>query len=169
MMSSMNPMAVIKLDIQGHESWRYSGKLIEEQPHERIIEAFFDRNDTQVDRLVLRKGDRFVEYYFDNRWFNIYEIFDRDSEQRKGWYCNISFPAQFTGNAIIFQDLALDLIVYPDGSQTILDKEEFNELPLSEDLRKAALTGLDELRELFNQQAKEGDVLERLISFIDRG
>jgi protein associated with RNAse G/E len=149
------------LNIHGQETWRYQVKLVDKQPHEVVIEAFFDREDTQVDRLVLKSGDRFVEYYYDNRWFNIYQVFDRETNQTKGWYCNISFPAQFTENAIIFQDLALDLVIYPDGSQTILDQEEFDSLPLSQDLRKIALEGLEELKSLFNQDSKEDAGFDR--------
>lgn len=151
----MDDITVIKLDIQGKESWRYQGKLIDKRPHGMVIEAFFDRDDTRVGKMVFRNGDRFVEYYYDNRWFNIYEVFDRESNLRKGWYCNISLPAEFTDHAIIFHDLALDLIVYPDGSQTILDQEEFDSLPLARELRKKAIEGLEELREMFIQNSLE--------------
>ncbi|HLE16255.1 MAG TPA: DUF402 domain-containing protein [Anaerolineales bacterium] len=151
----MTTVTVIKLDIQGQESWRYQGKLIERRPHTMIIEAFFDREVIPVDKLILRKGDRFVESYYDDRWFNIYEIFDRDGNRRKGWYCNVCTPAQFSQETITFQDLALDLVVYPDGEQAILDQEEFYSLPLSEEFRRKALEALDELRAMFSQREKK--------------
>jgi hypothetical protein len=45
--------------------------------------------------------------------------------------------------------LALDLLVFPDGRQIVLDEDEFNALPLSEAERQSALAALAELQALF--------------------
>jgi predicted RNA-binding protein associated with RNAse of E/G family len=101
--------------------------------------------------LVLKKGDRFLEYYFDDRWFNIFQIHDRISGRIKGWYCNIGYPAEFQPDSISYRDLALDLLVYPDGRQTVLDQDEFAELPLRADVVTHAIVGLEELQILFRK------------------
>jgi len=36
-----------------------------------------------------------------------------------------------------------------DGTQTVLDEDEFEALKLTDDLREQALTGLSQLKELF--------------------
>jgi predicted RNA-binding protein associated with RNAse of E/G family len=145
----MQTLFVSKLDLQGNETYRYTGRLLERRGNLLVLEAFFDRGDTQVDEIVLRRGDRFVEYYFYDRWYNIFQIFDREDQQLKGWYCNISRPAAMRGNTIVFQDLALDLLVYPDGRQVVLDEDEFQSLPLSSALREQAQNALRELQALF--------------------
>lgn len=73
----------------------------------------------------------------------------------KGWYCNLSKPAELGEDEILFRDLALDLIVYPDGRQEELDWDEFEELEISDALRGKALKGWDELRQLFTEQYKK--------------
>jgi hypothetical protein len=142
-------ITVIKQDHAGVEKWRYQGTLLSSAPHQIILEAIFDRDDYPVHDLVLRRGDRFIETYFDDRWYNIYEILDREDGGRKAWYCNIGRPAIIQDNILSYQDLALDLLVYPDGRQFILDEQEFEDLDLSEDARKMARLGLAELQSLF--------------------
>jgi hypothetical protein len=143
----MEQIIVIKLDYAGRETYRYSGWLIEAKNHVITVEAFFDRLDTRVDDIVLLKGDRFVEYYFNNRWYNILEVHDRSSDHVKCWYCNISYPAILIDNSLSYRDLALDLLVYPDGRQVILDRDEFEKLPLQSEITDNALKGLNELQE----------------------
>ncbi len=154
----MSTITVIKLDHQGQETWRYEGELIERQSHSMVIEAFFDREDTRIDGMVLRRGDRFVESYYDNRWYNIFEVYDHASKKLKGWYCNIGWPAQFQDNTISYRDLALDLLVLPDGKQKVLDKEEFDQLPIDKGVREKALKALFELRRKFkDKNSSHGD------------
>lgn len=145
----MEPLFVSKVDHQGRETYRYPGRLLEMRTNMLILEAFYDREDTPVGEIVLRKGDRFAEYYFFDRWYNVFQIFAREDQQHKGWYCNISRPAALHGNTVVFQDLALDLLVYPDGRQLVLDEDEFLVLPISPDLRERARLALQELQDLF--------------------
>jgi len=99
--------------------------------------------------VVLKKDDRFVEYYYSDRWYNIFEIHDRDDDSLKGWYCNIGMPAVIEDGIVSYVDLALDLWVSTSGDQTVLDDDEFESLGLSEELRASALNGLEELKLLF--------------------
>jgi predicted RNA-binding protein associated with RNAse of E/G family len=145
----MKTITVIKQDFQGRETHRYSALLLELLPHEIKIEAFFDREDTLVDEIVLTRGDRFIEHYYDNRWYNIFEIRDRIGDHLKCWYCNICCPTVFDENTITYRDLALDLLVYPDGKQVILDEHEFSSLPLSPTMQTAAWQAMVELQERF--------------------
>lgn len=145
----MAKVTVIKLDHRGQETWRYQGNVIERQSHHIVLEAYFDRQDTQVNGLVLRSGDRFIETYFDNRWYNIFEIHDRTDDHLKGWYCNIGWPAVFQNETISYRDLALDLLVFPDGRQALLDEEEFADLPLKPEEREKAWDALADLRAIF--------------------
>lgn len=144
-------ITVIKLDHAGRETYRYQGRLIEARDHIIILEAFFDRETTPVEELVLRKGDRFIEYYFDDRWYNVFEIHDRDGDQIEAWYCNIGIPAEFRDGILSYRDLALDLLVYPDGRQQILDQQEFKELPLSVQDRRKAQKALVDLQNVFKK------------------
>jgi hypothetical protein len=47
--------------------------------------------------------------------------------------------------------LALDLLVFPDGRQMVLDEDEFAELSISAEKRAKARAALAELRTLFSK------------------
>jgi protein associated with RNAse G/E len=107
--------------------------------------------------ILIRTGDRFMETYFTDRWYNIFEIHDREDDRLKGWYCNIGRPAVWEEDATLsYIDLALDLWVAPDGSQTVVDEEEFLALDLDDDTRAQALAGLAELRNMFARKIAPG-------------
>lgn len=144
------PLVVIKQDLAGRETWRYEGRLLKRDAHSALIEAFFNRPDLPFHGITFAEGDRFIELYFSDRWYNLYEIHDPASGVVKGWYCNISRPAQILPERISYVDLALDLLVYPDGRQLVLDKGEFEALDLDTDDHKQALRALAELRKLFH-------------------
>lgn len=144
-------LTVIKLNPERAETWRYSGNVIRREPNAVVIEAFFNREDTLFHGILLKKDDRFVEIYYTDRWYNIYEMYDREDDHLKGWYCNVSQPAELSDGQLAFVDLALDLLVYPDGRQLVLDEDEFEALHLSQDLEKQARAALEELQALFRQ------------------
>ena len=98
--------------------------------------------------LYCGKNDRFLERYYDDRWYNIYEARDKDDDRLKGWYCNVTRPARFEGNTIFYTDLALDLLAYPDGRFLVLDEDEFKALDLDPETQRQALAGLDALIEM---------------------
>lgn len=140
---------VQKKNPAGVVTYEYEGDLISHIENIITIEALFDRNDMPFMDVVFKKGDRFVEYYYSDRWYNIFAIHDRDDGQVKGWYCNIGMPAIIANDVISYIDLALDLWVSADGKQTVLDEDEFKALNLSQELSNNALSGLEELKVLF--------------------
>lgn len=144
----MEAVTVVKFNPAGEETWRYSGEVLARTDRSVLLQALFNRADTPFHGIVLKRNDRFVEMYYSDRWYNIYEMYDRDNGQIKGWYCNVSLPAEFDHGVIRYVDLALDLLVYPDGSQLVLDEDEFIALELGDDVRANARQGLAELRQL---------------------
>src|SRR5512139_646162 len=86
---------VQKKNPAGEVTYEYEGVLLERNEHRIMIEALFDRADMPFMDVVFRNGDRFVEYYYTDRWYNIFAIHDRDDHKIKGWYCNIGMPAAF--------------------------------------------------------------------------
>lgn len=147
---------VLKLNPQGEEMWRYEGDVLERTSDTLTLEALFDRDDRPFMDTTLKRGDRFVETYYSARWYNIFAIYDRDDGVLKGWYCNITKPATWTDSRVEYMDLFLDLWVSADGTQTVLDEDEFAAADLSDDLRHAARQGLAELQDWFQNQKSPG-------------
>ncbi len=52
-------------------------------------------------------------------------------------------PAEFSDGKIAYIDLALDLLVYPDGRYLILDEDEFEALALPHEQQAKARQALD--------------------------
>jgi len=143
---------VQKKNPAGQVTYEYEGVVLKRDEHSIVLEALFDRADMQFMDVVFKTGDRFVEYYYTDRWYNIFAIHDREDGQIKGWYCNIGQPAVFEDGIVSYIDLALDLWVATDGTQTVLDEDEFENLKLNEELRTGAINGLDELKALFKRK-----------------
>ncbi|HSL29894.1 MAG TPA: DUF402 domain-containing protein [Anaerolineales bacterium] len=147
---------VQKKNPAGEVTYEYEGTLLTRDEHSIVLEAFFDRADLAFMGVVFKTGDRFIETYYTDRWYNIFAIHDRDNKELKGWYCNIGMPAVLEDDVIFYVDLALDLWVSMDGTQTILDEEEFEALPLSEETKARALKGLQDLKDVFLNQKPPG-------------
>lgn len=149
----MRNITIYKCDPDGKILWQYPGKVLQQEAGLVVIEAFFNREDTPFQDILLKMNDRFIETFHTDRWYNIFEIHDRDTGEIKGWYCNIGRPAVLKdGDKLFYDDLALDLWVTQDGKQILLDEDEFAELDLDEDTRARALQGLTFLKEYFQQK-----------------
>ena len=141
-------LTVYKLDHHGREVWRYPARVLARDDHSICLEGFFNRDDTPVADSVFKRGDRLVETFYSDRWYNVFAVYDRDDGALKGWYCNVTGPATTTGDPASGDDLALDVWVSPDGAVTVLDEDEFAALELSDNEREAARQALQELGEL---------------------
>ena len=147
-------MSRMKIEVQkknpsGEVTYQYKGVLLKRDENSITLEALFDRQDMPFMDIILKNGDRFVEHYYTDRWYNIFAVYDRDDGKLKGWYCNIGKPAVIKDGVVSYVDLALDLWVSAHGKQTVLDEDEFEKLDLDKELTAGALNGLNELKLLF--------------------
>ena len=129
----MGGITVYKLDSSGRITWQYQGQVLSRTTEGLCLEAFFNRDDRDYGYALFKRGDRFVEYFYRDRWYNVFAVYDRDDGLLKGWYCNICRPCRLTNDAVYCEDLALDVWVSPAGQSTILDEEEFEALQLAEE------------------------------------
>ncbi len=141
-------LIVYKLDHHGREVWRYPARVLARDKHSIRLEAFFNRDDMALGYTVFKRGNRFVETFYSDRWYNVFAVYDRDDGALQGWYCNVCRPATITDEAVSSDDLALDVWVAPDGAVTVLDEDEFAALELSDDERQAAREALRQIAAL---------------------
>ncbi|MGW0121942.1 DUF402 domain-containing protein [Streptomyces sp. NPDC003327] len=96
-------------------------------------------------------GDVFVEHYWRDRWYTVKEVWSADGAL-KGWYCDITRPAEIGPAGVVVEDLDLDLWVSADGSEVLrLDEDEFAASGLTAsdpEAAERAVAALDELARL---------------------
>ena len=153
----MEEITIIKKNVHGQETWRYLGRVTERNGSQIKLEAFFNLQDMDIHGLFIGNGDRFVETWYTDRWYNIFEIHARADDRLRGWYCNIGRPAEMDANTLSYIDLCLDLIVLPDGKQIVLDEDEFAALEIDSQTRQQALNALAELQTYFEVEVQVGN------------
>ena len=121
------PLVVQKLLYDGSRSYRWAGHVLEWHDDHLVFAAVFEHEYRDLGYVVFERGDVFYEYYYFNRWYNVFQIYSA-AGALKGWYCNVTAPARVVDGELTFVDLALDLFVYPDRRFLVLDQEEFDEL-----------------------------------------
>lgn len=136
---------VHKLDLAGHEVIAYQGWLVARDDQRIILDARWQWEARDYGYATFEPGDRFLEYYYPQRWYTVFEVRAAQDDTLKGWYCNITRPAQIEAQDIRSVDLALDLWVYPDRRVVVLDEDEFQALALTPAERRVAESALAEL------------------------
>jgi protein associated with RNAse G/E len=146
-------VAVSKLDCAGRLVTRYKGRVIQRDATSIVLEARWQRDRLVLPYVIFEPGDRFIEFYFTDRWYNIFEIRAVEDDRLKGWYCNFSRPAIFGDAALSAIDLALDLFVFPNGGVLLLDEDEFDALNLQSadpEAWRRVLTAVDDLHAMIS-------------------
>ncbi|HRL14302.1 MAG TPA: DUF402 domain-containing protein [Aggregatilineales bacterium] len=138
-------ITVTKRDHHGAHVWHYTGTVMARGDSWVRLEARFGRRDVVTDYVTFRQGDRMIEWFFADRWYNIFELRDVDDDRLKGWYCNVTRPAEIRADAVAADDLALDVFITPEGAAQVLDEDEFAALELDAGEQARALAAVDAL------------------------
>lgn len=150
----MTRITIEKRNHLGQRVFSYEGELLERSDNHVCIVATFGRSDVDAGYVIFRKGDTMTEWFFSDRWYNIFRLQDVQTGLLKGWYCNITRPAEIGEAVVGADDLALDVFVSPSGMVSVLDEDEFADLELSHEDRSAAWQAVEELRSLVASRAE---------------
>ncbi|MGC9358841.1 MAG: DUF402 domain-containing protein [Anaerolineae bacterium] len=144
---------IVKLDEQGNQIASYTGRVIQANG-ERVVAActWTWKRTIDVGPFALEPGDRLCEFYYADAWFNVFRVCD-ERGVLKGWYCNVTAPAEMNGDHIRWRDLKLDLVVGVDGEELVADQDEFEALDPSPELRERAADAFANLRSWHRQGA----------------
>ena len=99
-------------------------ELIETNGSQLGLLGKFDTDITHPDLGHIKKGTLSYEYYWLDRWYNIFR-FHEPSGKLRNYYCNINMPPTFENGVLDYVDLDIDVLIQPDLSFTILDREDF--------------------------------------------
>ena len=136
-------MTVYKLDAHGHEVLSYNGDVVARGASWVYLKAVFQVERADIGAAVFYRGDVFHEWFYSDRWYNVFRVHAGDSGLLRGWYCNVTRPATITSDSVRSDDLALDLFITPQGERHLLDEDEFAALDILPAERQQARTAVD--------------------------
>lgn len=152
-----------KINGEIYRSWR--AELINETPDYLLFLGTFEKEVVHNDLGVIRRGTLSYEYYWKNRWFNVFRFHEPEGNFRN-FYCNINQPPVFSGKVLDYIDLDIDLIVESDYSYRILDLDDYeinaqllNYSPL---IRRNAKQSVSDLIELIETRQFPFDYLKQI-------
>ena len=94
------------------------------------------------------RGTRTIEYYWLDRWYNVFRFLKADGSTRL-YYCNVNLPPKVEHDVLTYIDLDIDILVQPDLSYQVLDLDEFaanaKRYGYSEDTKRQADAAVAEL------------------------
>jgi uncharacterized protein len=152
----MELVTIRKLDHAGRQVTSYPGQVLRRDDCAIVLRTRWSRAPLDLGFVVLEPGDRWTEFFYADRWYNIFEICASDG-RLKGWYCNVTRPACISADEVVADDLALDLWVTPDGETQVLDEDEFAALRLTPAERESAQKALAELQAMVARKAAPFD------------
>ena len=137
-----------------HRSWK--ADFIEKRDSLLIFVGVFEKEVRHSKLGVIRRGTISYEYYWLDRWYNIFKFHEPEGELRN-FYCNVNMPPQYENNVLDYVDLEIDVLVSKNFDVEILDRDEFEEnsalFGYSESLITKTYRTLDELLEMIKVRA----------------
>ena len=151
---AMITVRACKYDGSEHRSWR--ALLVKKEGSLIVLDAEFDE-EIRHDLLgTIAKGTNSLEYYWLDRWYNVFRFAEPDGQLRN-FYCNINVPPDFSGQVLTYVDLDIDILVAPDRSYRILDRDDFERNAIrygySSAVRRNVTEALAELIDLIEARA----------------
>ena len=99
-----------------------------------------------------------IIYFFEKEWFNIIAMLKKDGIH---YYCNISSPYVYDGEAIKYIDYDLDIKVYPNHKLYVLDQKEYDEhskkMNYPEDIKNIIEHSMERLKKMINDKVEPFD------------
>ena len=138
-----------KYDGKVHRSWQ--ADLIAQEQTMMLFVGTFATDVMHPDLGLIEKGSVSYEYYWTDRWYNVFR-FHTPAGTFRNFYCNINMPPTFGDGVLDYIDLDIDLLVHEDWTVELLDAEEFERnsalYGYGEDLKRTALAQVDRIQEL---------------------
>lgn len=135
-----------KYDGREHRRWR--AQLLKREGPLLVLDAYFPEEVTHDLLGTIAVGTHSLEYYWLDRWYNIFR-FAQPCGELRNFYCNVNVPPALENDVLRYVDLDLDILVAPDYSYQVLDAEDFDQnaklYGYPDEVRTNARRAVDEL------------------------
>jgi len=89
-----------------------------------VFAGEFDSDVDHPDLGLIRRGTISYEYYWLDRWYNVFR-FHEPCGRLRNYYCNINMPPSYKSCVLDYIDLDVDVVVWEDFSYKVLDMDEY--------------------------------------------
>ncbi|WP_411122555.1 DUF402 domain-containing protein [Streptomyces sp. x-19] len=146
----------VTLTKAGRTKVRYPATVVGDDGVRVVVRAPWGRPTVRDFGFVrFEPGDVFTEHYWRDRWYAVKEVRAADGSV-KGWYCDVTRPAEVGPDGIVIEDLDLDLWQSADGSTVLrLDEDEFRQSGI-EDRDPVAAARARQALDALEEQARSG-------------
>lgn len=111
-----------KYDGTIRRSW--TCELIDQRDSLLVLTGEFAFAVDHADLGRIEKGTKSYEYYWLDRWYNVFR-FHEPTGELKSYYFNLNMPPRLEDGVLDYVDLDIDILVQPDMSYVILDEIDY--------------------------------------------
>jgi uncharacterized protein len=133
----------------GTEHRRWSARLARHDSSLIELDARFEEEIQHPLLGTISPGTTSIEYYWTDRWYNVFRFLEPAGDRLRNYYCNVNLPPDFDGRVLSYVDLDIDILVAPDLSYKIVDEDEFElnaaRFRYSTEIRRRAEEALSQL------------------------
>ena len=104
----------------------WTGGLVSYTDELVVLVGRFEDDVKHNDLGQIKKGTVSFEHFWPARWYNIFRFHEPDGAL-KAYYCNVTMPPVIENGTIDFIDLDIDVVVWPDISYEVVDRDDFEE------------------------------------------
>lgn len=113
------------------KSYKHNGQLHRIWQETTVLKATSKRVIGANDKTLVTESDGrswitrepAICFFYTKHWFNVISMLRNDGIH---YYCNISSPFVYEGDAVKYIDYDLDVKVFPDMTYTLLDEDEYD-------------------------------------------
>ncbi len=157
MESSQIVVRSLNFDRSLRRSWKC--ELVSRTDELLTLIGVFDREVIHPDLGIIRIGTRSTEYFWFDRWYNVFR-FDEPNGEFRNFYCNINLPPTLENGVLEYVDLDIDVVIWPDTSYQILDQDEFELAAAKYDYSREIRSNAESTVEHLVRLIENGDLLK---------
>lgn len=135
-----------KYDLKIRRTW--TCELVERNDPLIVLVGEFEHDVEHPGLGAIRRGTISYEYFWLDRWYNIFRFHEPDGTLRN-YYCNVAMPPTFVDCGLDYIDLDIDILVWPGGRYEIVDRDDFERNAVKydypADIRQRSKESVDEL------------------------
>jgi predicted RNA-binding protein associated with RNAse of E/G family len=156
-----NKITIHKRNHTGRTVWSYTGEEIERGDNWICIKArYWGNGPVDIGFMTFEQGDLMTEWFYTDRYYNVFKVQKGDSEIIKGWYCNISRPAEIDADSVGADDLELDVFVSLTGELHLLDEDDYAALKLTTEEHESVQKAIATIRDFVGQRKSPFDAID---------